>query len=93
MEVKNKLKVMVGNKEHYFTFLQTPKIHDVINDGENFYEITMVTHKQTVTRKPTEEEYEKMNIPSTINTNQFHVSEIEVEPAETVIYAIKKKGL
>lgn len=87
--MKNKktvLKVMIGNKENYFVFFKDPQIHDFIEDGNNTYEITMIKHKQTVTRKPTDEEYEKAE------HTQFQPTLIEVEPAETIIYAreIKK---
>lgn len=81
--MKQTLKVIVGNKEFMFTFLQPPAIGNFIEDGEDFYEVMNVKHKAPVTRKPTDEEYESMT--------QFQITLIEVEPAEIIVYAKQHK--
>lgn len=89
MESK-KLKVISGNKEFYAVFLTPPIKEQLIDDGGAIYEITNVKHKQAVTRKPDEEEYEKMLEAS---GGQSQVKLIEVEPAETIVYASRIKNL
>jgi hypothetical protein len=89
MESK-KLKVIFGNKEFYFVFLTPPLKDQLIDDGGAIYEITNVKHKQAVTRKPTEEEYEEI---SKDTSGTLHVELIEVEPAETIVYVSRIKNL
>lgn len=90
MDYNKKLKVISGSKEFHFVFLTPPLKEQLIDDGGAIYEITNVKHKQAVTRKPDEEEYEKMLAES---GGQLQVALIEVEPAETIVYASRIKNL
>lgn len=86
--MKQTLKVIAGQKEFMFTFLQPPAIGNFIENGEEFYEVMNIKHKAAVTRKPDEDEYEKL---SKASGNQFQVGLIEVEPAEVIVYAKQHK--
>lgn len=86
--MKQILKVIAGQKEFMFTFLQPPAIGNFIENGEEFYEIMNIKHKAAITRNPDEEEYEKMLQES---GNQFQPTLIEVEPAQVIVYAKQHK--
>jgi len=88
MDYKKELNVIAGHKQFKFTFLQPPSIGNFIENGEDFYEIMNIKHKAAVTRKPDEDEYEKI---AKETGNQFHVELIEVEPAEVIVYAKQHK--
>lgn len=83
--MKQTLKVLAGNKDFMFTFLQPPSIGNFIENGEDFYEVINIKHTAAITRKPTEEEYEKIT--------QFQVQFIEVEPEKIIVYAKQHKKL
>ena len=88
MEYQKSIKVIAGQQQFIFKFLQPPAIGNFIENGEDFYEILNVKHKAAVTRKPDEDEYEKI---AKETGNQFHVELIEVEPAELIVYAKQHK--
>ncbi len=88
MEYPKSIKVIAGQQQFTFTFLQPPAIGNFIENGEDFYEIMNVKHKAAITRKPDEEEYEKILQES---GGQLQTSLIEVEPAEIVVYAKQHK--
>ena len=88
MDYKKNIKVISGQHQFMFTFLQPPAIGNFIEDGEDFYEIMNIKHKAAVTRKPDEYECERISKES---GNQFYTELIEVEPAEVIVLAKQHK--